>query len=80
MERYVRRDGTMKSEETCEICGALIPRERLEILPETRHCVKCSQAKPYSTEEALGFSVSDEDNRPNMEDYEEESEFASSEF
>ena len=56
----------MKSKVTCEICGAVIPRERLEILPETRHCVKCSQAKPYSTEEALCFSVSDEDNRPNM--------------
>jgi RNA polymerase-binding transcription factor DksA len=25
----------------CERCGAVIPPERLEIFPETRHCVKC---------------------------------------
>lgn len=70
----------MKNKVTCEICGIVIPPERLEILPETRHCVQCSQAKPYSTEEALGFSISYEENRPNMEDFEEESEYASSEF
>jgi RNA polymerase-binding transcription factor DksA len=26
----------------CEICGKLIPAERLEALPETRICVGCS--------------------------------------
>jgi RNA polymerase-binding transcription factor DksA len=26
-------------------CGAIIPKERLEILPDTKTCVKCSQAK-----------------------------------
>jgi DnaK suppressor protein len=27
----------------CEICGAPIPPERLEIVPETTLCVKCAQ-------------------------------------
>lgn len=29
---------------TCERCGRPIPTERLEVLPETRHCVTCSAA------------------------------------
>ena len=28
----------------CERCGAMIPPERIEVLPETRLCVACSQA------------------------------------
>ena len=28
----------------CERCGVLIPAERIEALPETRVCVKCSEA------------------------------------
>ena len=27
----------------CELCGKVIPEERLEVLPETRICVGCSQ-------------------------------------
>lgn len=56
----------------CEICGAEIPHERLEILPETTTCVKCSEAKPYSESEYLGFNVAkdQERNRLNMEDLE----------
>lgn len=27
----------------CRICGAEIQRERLEAIPDTRVCVKCSQ-------------------------------------
>lgn len=30
----------------CEVCRQLIPAERLEILPETRKCVKCSAKFP----------------------------------
>jgi len=30
-------------ERPCERCRAMIPAERLEALPETRLCVKCSQ-------------------------------------
>ena len=26
----------------CECCGAVIPAERLEVLPETRVCVSCA--------------------------------------
>ncbi|QOV91213.1 TraR/DksA C4-type zinc finger protein [Humisphaera borealis] len=28
----------------CERCGTMIPPERIEILPDTRLCVACSQA------------------------------------
>lgn len=31
----------------CENCGTIIPPERLEALPETKHCVKCSTVKSY---------------------------------
>jgi DksA/TraR C4-type zinc finger protein len=27
----------------CRICGAEIPQERLEVIPDTMVCVKCSQ-------------------------------------
>ena len=27
----------------CRVCGAEIPRERLEVIPDTLVCVKCSQ-------------------------------------
>lgn len=30
----------------CEHCGAAIPVERLEVLPETTSCVKCAVANP----------------------------------
>ena len=29
---------------TCHVCGAEIPDERLEVLPETRLCVQCKAA------------------------------------
>lgn len=29
----------------CEQCGAVIPPERLEILPDTKRCVSCSDVK-----------------------------------
>jgi hypothetical protein len=28
----------------CQRCGQMIPPERIEVLPETRLCVTCSQA------------------------------------
>ena len=31
----------------CENCNQEIPPARLEILPETRVCVNCSDTKPY---------------------------------
>jgi predicted RNA-binding Zn-ribbon protein involved in translation (DUF1610 family) len=27
----------------CESCGSVIPAERLQVFPETRHCVDCQQ-------------------------------------
>jgi len=27
----------------CEICGKVIPKARLEILPTTKRCVECAQ-------------------------------------
>lgn len=29
----------------CEKCGVVIPPERLEVVPGTKHCVKCSDVK-----------------------------------
>lgn len=31
----------------CKACGETIPPERLEALPETKVCVKCSTEAPY---------------------------------
>lgn len=30
----------------CEKCGDKIPQERLDILPNTRTCVRCSDERP----------------------------------
>ena len=64
----------------CEICGVVIPLERLKILPETRCCVKCSQTEPYSEVEALGFSDPDEQSGMNFEEFEEPDDYTSSEY
>lgn len=29
----------------CEICGAVIPQERVQALPETKRCVECARQK-----------------------------------
>jgi hypothetical protein len=57
----------------CEICGKKIPKERLEFLPDTTTCVKCSQTKPYSSEDLLGLNIADEElpDGINMEDFDE---------
>ena len=56
----------------CEFCGKPIPQERLEILPDTTTCVKCSQTTPYSQEEVIGMNENDDEaNRLNMEDFED---------
>jgi Prokaryotic dksA/traR C4-type zinc finger len=40
--RRADEDETMK----CIDCGAEIPKERLELLPYTPYCVKCSERHP----------------------------------
>ncbi len=68
----------MKRKIHCEICGVQIPSERLKILPDTTFCVKCSQIKPYSESEALGFNdpENQEQNGLDIEDLEDsENEF-----
>ena len=59
----------------CEFCGEAIPSERLEILPETTTCVKCSQIQPYSEAEinSLQNIESDEPTKLDTEEYEENS-------
>jgi len=39
---------------TCEVCGAAIPEERLELLPGTRTCVGCSREQ-----RKVGFMISE---------------------
>jgi RNA polymerase-binding transcription factor DksA len=29
----------------CELCGRIIPRERMEALPDTKRCVECARQK-----------------------------------
>ncbi len=36
----------------CDICRGVIPEGRLKVLPNTRHCVQCSD-----TEKVAGFRV-----------------------
>jgi hypothetical protein len=56
----------------CEFCGKELPKERLEILPDTTTCVECSQTQPYSEAEVIGLNGNGEDaNRLNMEDFED---------
>lgn len=45
LEHALRRidDGTYG---TRERCGGVVARERLEAIPETRHCVRCTGAAP----------------------------------
>ncbi|MBN2103957.1 TraR/DksA C4-type zinc finger protein [bacterium] len=55
----------------CEFCGKEIPEERLEILPDATTCVECSQTQPYSEAEVIGLNGNEEENRLNLEDYED---------
>jgi hypothetical protein len=32
-------------EKRCDVCDGAIPQERLEVLPDTTTCVKCSRVK-----------------------------------
>jgi hypothetical protein len=62
----------MKSR-NCELCGAKIPSARLEFLPETTTCVKCSETRPYSEDEILGLEISESqvENKLNAEEFED---------
>lgn len=42
----VRMMGATMKKKKCEICESPIPKERLEILPDTKLCVKCSAKNP----------------------------------
>lgn len=45
----------------CQACGKEIPNERLEALPNTTHCVKCSKVKS-----PVGFMVFDHKTAPTL--------------
>jgi hypothetical protein len=62
-----------KKKVICEFCGKEIPLARLKILPDTTTCVKCSQTEPYSESDVLSsdISKSQEENKMNLEDFEE---------
>ena len=38
-----RRKGPRRMVVKCEICGKVIPKARLEILPTTKRCVDCAK-------------------------------------
>lgn len=60
-----------KTKVCCELCGAVIPEERLEILPDTTTCVKCSQTQPYSGDDIRGLNFEELPDGINMEDFED---------
>jgi hypothetical protein len=66
-------DKVKKKKVFCEFCGREIPLARLKILPDTTTCVKCSQTQPYSESDILSsdISKSQEENKMNLEDFEE---------
>jgi hypothetical protein len=67
-------DKTKKKKKVhCEFCGKEIPLARLKILPDTTTCVQCSQTQPYSESDILSsdISKSQEENKMNLEDFEE---------
>ncbi len=38
-----KRNGMETNAKSCRICGAEIPPERLEVIPDTLVCVRCSR-------------------------------------
>ena len=47
------------TEKTCEQCGEIIPKGRVDALPETKLCMKCANAGPPAgrrIEEGFGSS------------------------
>jgi hypothetical protein len=67
-------DKKEKKKVLCELCGAVIPKERLAILPETTTCVKCSQTQPYSGDDIRGLSFEELPDGVNIEDFDDGSE------
>ena len=73
--RFDQIKGTrMTKKVQCEICGKVIPAERLEILPDTTTCVKCSHTTPYTEMDALGPRIyeASEMEAIDMDDFEED--------
>ena len=50
-----------KSLRRCEACDRRIPPERLRLLPETRRCVRCSDARPLTDRDVPCDGVSAEE-------------------
>jgi len=50
----------------CKKCGEEISKARLEALPDTKTCIKCSDVKPYNAsmhDGQLGIARTDEEKR-----------------
>jgi len=45
----------------CQVCGKKIPKVRLNVLPETKHCVKCSDS-----DASVGITVWEDKHTPVM--------------
>lgn len=41
-QRLLRSTNMENSSKKCSVCGVDIPSDRLEVLPDTEYCVKCS--------------------------------------
>ena len=60
-----------KEKVLCELCGAVIPKARLDALPDTTTCVKCSQTQPYTGDDIRGLSFEELPDGVNIEDYDD---------
>ncbi len=59
----------------CEKCGAIIPEERLEIMPETTLCVRCASEREKGIRRSqLNASYRSRRERPTTDEDEEEDE------
>lgn len=56
-----RKDALMVK--TCSGCGRLIPKVRLEALPHTERCVRCSVERPLGTRDVWIDGADDADLR-----------------
>lgn len=41
----------MESKARCEVCDAVIPQQRLRVLPHTTTCVRCSRVFGYTEDD-----------------------------
>ena len=59
-----------RSKKVCRMCGRLIPKARLKVLPDTKTCVRCASVERYSRLDIpdYAFAQHPEASRPEEDD------------